>query len=125
MGFFSHDDAADVHQQVYGYDGQVQEQHKSKFSHEVVAGAAGFEAMKAYEDHLRKQGAPVEHSTMKELLAGFAAAEVDKLFETKGLDFVDKEKAKHHAKQQAEQYAEQRYGQGNTGFEYATGQQGY
>jgi hypothetical protein len=39
-----------------------------------------------------------------------------------GLDFIDKEQAKHHAKQQAERYAEQRYG-GDTGFDYA--QQNY
>jgi len=123
MGFFDHDEGRECHQEIYGYEGQVQEHHKSKFSHEAIAGAAGFEAMKAYEDHLRKEGAPVEHSTMKELLAGFAAFEVDKLVETKGLDFVDKEKAKHHAKQQAEHYAEQRYGSGNTGYEYV--QQGY
>ncbi len=36
----------------------------------------------------------------KEILAGIAGAEVDKLFETKGLDFLDREKAKHHARQQ-------------------------
>jgi hypothetical protein len=38
---------------------------------------------------------------MKELLAGFAAAEVDKLVETKGLDYIDREKAKRHAVAQA------------------------
>jgi hypothetical protein len=84
MGFFDHDEGADCREQVYGYEGQIQEEHQSKFSHELIAGAAGFEAMKAYEDHLRNLGQPVSHSTMKELLAGFAAAEVDKLFETKG-----------------------------------------
>lgn len=137
MGFFDHDDARDANEQVYGYEGEVQEEHKAKFSHELIAGAAGFEAMKAYEDHLRKIGQPVTHSTMKELLAGFAAAEVDKLFESKGmcdacvicffllmraavgLDFIDREKAKHHAKEQAEHLAKQRYGEGNTGYEYA------
>jgi len=125
MGFFDHDDAQEVHQQVYGYDGRVQEEHKGKFSHEVIAGAAGFEAMKAYEDHLRKTGQPVTHSTMKELLAGFASAEVDKLFESKGLDFIDRKEAEHHAKQQAHHYAEQRYGRDNTGYEYAQDQNNY
>ncbi|CAF4965740.1 unnamed protein product, partial [Rotaria socialis] len=43
--------------------------------------------MKAYEDHVRNTGAQVSHPMMKEMLAGLAAAEVDKLFETKGLDF--------------------------------------
>jgi len=125
MGWFDHDKAEECNQYAYGYDGRVQEEHKGKFSHELIAGAAGFEAMKAYEDHLRKQGQPVSHSTMKELLAGFASAEVDKLFETKGLDFVDREEAKHKAKQQAHHLAERRYGGENTGFEYATDRNDY
>jgi hypothetical protein len=44
--------------------------------------------MKAYEDHARLTGGKVSHPLMKEMLAGFATAEVDKLFETKGLDFL-------------------------------------
>jgi hypothetical protein len=71
-------------------------------------------AMKAYEDHVRRSGEPVSHPLMKELLAGFAAAEVDKLFETRGLDFLDREKAKHRAVQQAHHLAEQQYGPGGT-----------
>ena len=35
---------------------------------------------------------------------------MDKLVETKGLDYVDREKAKRHAKKQAEQIYEQQYG---------------
>jgi hypothetical protein len=34
--------------------------------------------MKAYENHLRATGQQPSHELMKELLAGFAAAEVDK-----------------------------------------------
>ena len=45
------------------------------------------------------------------MLAGIAGAEVDKLFETKGLDTLDREKAKHQAKRQAEHLYEQQYGQ--------------
>jgi hypothetical protein len=37
----------------------------------------------------------------KELIAGIAGAEVDNLFETKGLDFMDLEKAKQFAKKEA------------------------
>jgi hypothetical protein len=37
---------------VYG----GQEEHKGKFSHELIAGAASFEAFKAFEDHRRKEG---------------------------------------------------------------------
>jgi len=50
---------------------------------------------------------------MKEILAGIAAAEVDKLFETKGLDFLDREKAKHRAIQQAHHLANEQYGSGS------------
>lgn len=52
----------------------------------------------------------MNHGLAKELLAAVAGAEVDKLAETKGLDFVDKERAKHHAKKQAEQLYDQQYG---------------
>jgi len=70
--------------------------------------------MKAYEDHVRSTGEQVSHPLMKEMLAGFAAAEVDKLFETKGLDYIDREKAKRQAIQQAHHIAEERYGPGGT-----------
>jgi hypothetical protein len=68
--------------------------------------------MKAYEDHCRRTGEQVSHPLMKEMLAGFAAAEVDKLFETKGLDYLDREKAKRAAIQQAHHLANEQYGQG-------------
>lgn len=40
-------------------------------------------------------GKPVSHALAKEMLAGFAGAEVDKLAETKGMDEYDRERAKH------------------------------
>lgn len=53
---------------------------------------------------------PLHHSPLcSQIIAGFAGAEVDKLFETKGLDFLDQEKAKYHAKEEAKQQYEQRY----------------
>ncbi|KAK0549542.1 hypothetical protein OC845_003080 [Tilletia horrida] len=78
MGFFS----SDSHDQVYG------DQHEGKLSHEVLAGGAAFEAMRAYEKHEEANGKPENHQLAKELVAGFAGAEVDKLFETKGLDYL-------------------------------------
>jgi hypothetical protein len=33
-------------------------EHKAKLSHELIGGAAGFEAMKAYEQHCAKNGQP-------------------------------------------------------------------
>ncbi len=80
-------------------------------------------AMKAYEDHVRSTGEQVSHPLMKEMLAGFAAAEVDKLFETKGLDYLDREEAKRRAIQQAHHIADERYGSGQT-FNYQPNQFG-
>ncbi|KAE8216304.1 hypothetical protein CF327_g471 [Tilletia walkeri] len=89
------------------FDGS--EEHKGKLSHELIGGAAAFEAMRAYEQHEASEGKPANHALAKEILAGFAGAEVDKLFETKGLDFLDREKAKRHAKQEAEQAYDNQY----------------
>jgi hypothetical protein len=55
-------------------------------------------------------GKTVNHAFAKELLAGFAGAEVDKLAETKGEDFVDRERSKHEAKKRAEQLYDDHYG---------------
>jgi hypothetical protein len=86
------------------------DQHKGSLTHELLAGAAGFEALKAYNDYEAKQGKPQNYAFVKELLAGFAAAEVDKLCETKGLDYLDRQKAKKQAEQQAHAIYEEKYG---------------
>lgn len=52
----------------------------------------------------------MSHSFAKEVIAGLAGAEVDKLAETKGEDWIDKEKAKHGAKKKAEELYDQQYG---------------
>jgi hypothetical protein len=79
--------------------------------------------MKAYEDHCRRTGEQVSHPLMKEMLAGLAAAEADKLFESKGLDYLDREKARQRAIQQAHHLAEQQYGPGGV-FNYQASQYG-
>lgn len=66
-------------------------------------------------------GKPVSHQFAKELLAGFAGGEVDRLAETKGADYIDREKAKHQAKRQAEELYDSHYG-GND--QYDPSQQG-
>lgn len=45
------------------------------------------------------------------MLAGFAGGEVDRLAETKGADYIDREKAKREARQNTEQLYDQHYGQ--------------
>lgn len=101
---------------MFGFDeaknqrDEVYEHHESHFSHEAIAGGVAFEAMKKWEDSQRSKGDVVQHSFAKELLMGFAGAEVDKLAETKGIDFASKERAKHEAKKQAENLYDQHYG---------------
>lgn len=76
--------------------------HEAKLSHELIAGAAAFEAARLWEHHKEKNGEKPTHSHAKELIAGFAGAFVDRMVETKGLDFIDKQKAKKKAQERAE-----------------------
>ncbi|KAL5483109.1 hypothetical protein ACEPAI_8338 [Sanghuangporus weigelae] len=118
---FSESRAQEHYRDMYLSD---QPKHEANWTHEAIAAAAGFAAMHAYESHLRATGQPVSHGKMKEILAAIAAAEVDKLAETKGLDWVDRHRAKKLAEQQAHALATERYGEYNTGWEYASAQQG-
>lgn len=98
-------DAQSAHEQFNNTDA-----NQPELTHELLGSAAAFAGMKAWEAKQRKEGKPVEHSVAKELLAAAAGFEVDRLAETKGADFVDREKAKHHAKKQAMELYEQQYG---------------
>ena len=52
----------------------------------------------------------------KDIVAGLAAAEADKLVETKGEDFYDRQKMQRDARNNATSYYEQQYqGGGNQG----------
>ncbi|KAI8394087.1 uncharacterized protein BYT42DRAFT_553351 [Radiomyces spectabilis] len=101
MGLFDH--FGKQHEEVHASESS---EHKGSFTHELIAGAAAFEAVKAYQAHCEKEGKPVEHARAKQLMAGFAAGALDKLIETKGLDFIDKQKAKRHAEEQLSTYYE-------------------
>jgi len=92
------------------YDNVQQSDNTGSFTHEAIGGAAAFGAMKYFEDQQRKEGKPVSHQFAKELIAGFAGAEVDKLAETKGEDAWDSFEAKRQAKQNAEALYDQHYG---------------
>ncbi|KAI9932019.1 hypothetical protein ASPWEDRAFT_132880 [Aspergillus wentii DTO 134E9] len=103
MGFF---DIFSGHNDEYQQLNPQDEGHKAKFSHELIAGAASFEAAKAYEKHVAANGKPASHAEAKEIFAGLAGAFVDREVETKGLDFVDKERAKRQAE---ENFTEEAY----------------
>jgi hypothetical protein len=71
-------------------------------THEVLAGAAGFEAIHLYEKHREKEGI-VEHNQVgKELLAGFAAGVAEKYIEKGVGKALDKNKVKKDAAAHAE-----------------------
>ncbi|KAJ3736327.1 hypothetical protein DFJ43DRAFT_1129493 [Lentinula guzmanii] len=97
MGFFSDDS-----EQAQAWDQVNNAPHKAELSHELLAAAASYEAAKAYEKHVADNGEPDSHATRNELLATFAGGFIDRIVETKGLDFIDKEKAQYHAKKQLE-----------------------
>ncbi|KAK2068157.1 hypothetical protein P8C59_002815 [Phyllachora maydis] len=84
MGLF--DFGKDQRDQVYDND----DHHEGKLSHELLGGAAAFEAMHLWENKQRKEGKT--------------------LCETKGLDFIDREKAKRHAEKQAQEAYDSHYG---------------
>ncbi|KAL8735756.1 MAG: hypothetical protein Q9166_000619 [cf. Caloplaca sp. 2 TL-2023] len=112
---FGFGESQDAHEQVYGSGGY---ENQAKFSHELIGGAAAFEGMKLFEDHQRKEGKPVSHSFAKELLAGFAGAEVDKLAETKGMDEIETGRAKHRARESAENMYDEHYVRGQGAEQY-------
>jgi len=97
MGWFSDDsDQAQAYQTT-----QTEQPHEASWSHELIAGAAAYEADRAYEKHVEQNGQPASHDEAKALLAGFAGAFVDREVETKGLDWIDSEEAKRQATAQA------------------------
>lgn len=99
------DDSHDAYQ-------QVEQGNQASFGHEMLGGAAAFGAMKLFEDRQRKEGKTVSHGFAKEMLAGLAGFEVDRLAETKGEDYLDREKAKRHARESAERMYDDQYGGG-------------
>lgn len=66
----------------------------------------------------------MSHAFAKELLAGFAGAEVDKLAETKGEDWFDREEAKRQAQRNAEHLYDEHYIQGQGADQYDPQQYG-
>ena len=54
-----------------------------------------------------KPGDPGSHDEAKEIAAGFAGAFIDREAETRGLDYIDREKAKRMAADQTSQAIDQ------------------
>ncbi len=105
MGFFDRLGAQGAYDQVYG--GGLRH---GDVTHELLAGAVGFEAVRMYEHHREREGIVEHHSLGKELLAGFAAAEVDKHFDSGRYGHLDRHHARLQAQQQADYLWNQQYG---------------
>jgi hypothetical protein len=105
MGLFSHHHARDAYDQVYG-GGLPHHQ----MTHELLAGAAAFEAMRLFEQHREREGIPEHHQLAKELLAGFVGAELEKHFESGRYGHLNKHDAQRLAREQADSLYQQRYG---------------
>ncbi|CAA7259794.1 unnamed protein product [Cyclocybe aegerita] len=104
MGWFDNDS-----DKQEAYDQVINAPREAKLSHELIAAAASYEAAKSYEDHVAQNGQPENHAKAKEMLAALSGAFVDRMVETKGLDFVDRKRAKHHAREQLNEASAQDY----------------
>jgi hypothetical protein len=105
MGLFDRHSAQGAYDQVYGGGTPHHD-----VTHELLAGAAGFEAMRMYEHHREREGIVEHHSLGKELLAGFAVAEVEKHFDSGRFGHLDRGQALQQAQQQAHHLWDQQYG---------------
>lgn len=105
MGFLDMLGAQGAHNQVYGGGMRHHE-----VTHELLAGAVGFEAVRMYEHHREREGIIEHHTLGKEMLAGFAAAEVDKHFDSGRYGHLDRAMARRQAQDQADYLWQQRHG---------------
>ncbi|OJJ66395.1 hypothetical protein ASPBRDRAFT_201022 [Aspergillus brasiliensis CBS 101740] len=102
MGWFEDREA-----QHTEYNERPKEEHKASFSHELIGGAAAYEAMKAYEKHQAENGKPANHAQAKEILAGLAGAFIDREFEDKGLNQIENwQEKRRQAKEEASKHIE-------------------
>ncbi|KAH9969736.1 hypothetical protein BC827DRAFT_1380679 [Russula dissimulans] len=114
-----HDDHKHTHEQY-----SSKHKHEAHLSHELIAGAAAYEvdlrclAAKAYQAHQAKNGKHTSHEQAKSFAVALAAAFIDKEFETKGLDFLDKQKVKHDAQKHVEEGLNKYGGYGYTSTNY-------
>jgi hypothetical protein len=105
MGFFERHEARRAYDQIYG-DGMPHHE----VTHELLAGAAGFEAMRMYEHHREREGIVEHHSLGKEMLAGFAAAEIDKHLDSGRYGHLSRHEARRMAQEQADYLWQQQHG---------------
>ncbi|KAG1446551.1 hypothetical protein G6F46_011587 [Rhizopus delemar] len=103
VAYPSYEEASGAHHQVYN------EGRKAHLSHQLIAGAAAYEAVKAYRRHQERQGEEMSHGFIKQGVAALAAAEIVKLAEEHNWSRDQKEKATRDAQQAAEKYASREF----------------
>ncbi|KAJ3568512.1 hypothetical protein NP233_g5657 [Leucocoprinus birnbaumii] len=99
---FGHDSEHKKH-----HDAITGDEHKGHFSHDAIAAAAAYEAMKKYNEHCEKNGKPASHDKAKEIIAAAASGFLTHLVETKGLNYIDRKKAEKQAQEEAAQFLPQ------------------
>lgn len=98
--------AEELHRQVY----QEKPEKKAHLSHQLIAGAAAFEAVKAYRRHQEAKGEEVSHSFIKQSVAALAASQIVKFAEEHDWSSKDKEEATRQAQAAAEHYSTREFG---------------
>jgi len=112
--------AQDAYNQVYD-----DQRPPHEMTHELLAGAAGFEAMRMYEHHREAEGITEHHELGKEMLAGFASAELDKHLEKDYYNHLDRDQLQWQTQQQANYLYDQQYGQYDPNYDPQYAQQQY
>ncbi|KAF7723278.1 hypothetical protein EC973_002124 [Apophysomyces ossiformis] len=92
-----YEQAESAHKEVY-------HERKAHLSHQVIAGAAAYQAVKSYIRHQEREGKEVRFEFAKKAIAALAAAEVVKLAEEHDWSGDKKEQATREAERAAEQY---------------------
>ncbi|KAJ8652222.1 hypothetical protein O0I10_012130 [Lichtheimia ornata] len=101
-----YEQAEELHRQVY----QEKPEKKAHLSHQLIAGAAAFEAVKAYRRHQEAKGEEVSHSFIKQSVAALAASQIVKFAEEHDWSSKDKEEATRQAQAAAEHYSTREFG---------------
>ncbi|KAI7860605.1 hypothetical protein BDC45DRAFT_563765 [Circinella umbellata] len=101
-----YEQAAEVHRQVYNEPTE----RKAHLSHQLIAGAAAYEAVKAYGRHQEGKGEEFNHSFIKKSVAAIAAAQIVKFAEEHDWSSKDKEEATRQAEAAANHYSQREFG---------------
>ncbi|KAI9492018.1 ricin B lectin domain-containing protein [Zychaea mexicana] len=101
-----YEQAAEVHREVY----TEPTERKAHLSHQLIAGAAAFEAVKAYRRHQEAKGEDFNHGFLKQSVAALAATQIVKYAEEHDWSSKDKEEATRQAQTAADHYCAREFG---------------